>query len=300
MNLTYVLAFHRVAAAGSFTRAARMSGVSQPTLSAQVRDLERIVGVSLFHREGRQIRLTSAGDRLFQSTTRLSDAIDEVEHALSEPRSGARGSLRISADSAIHVIPVLAELKRSTPGLKFSIRIDNSHEVTAHVLNNEADVGVMARPVSDPRLASSKIREDRLVLLVGRRDPWFERKRVQLADLAGRDLVVREKGSITREVMEQSLVQAGVEPGQVFDVATREAVKEAVAAGFGVGVVFASEAGGDARIRSLAILGAELSVNEYAICRMERRRIALIARFFDVAQKLATSNRWLSAAALPD
>lgn len=299
MNLTYVLAFHRVAAAGSFTRAARMSGVSQPTLSAQVRDLERIVGVSLFHREGRQIRLTPAGDRLFQSTTRLSDAIDEVEHTLAGPRSGTRGSLRISADSAVHVIPVLTELKRSTPGFKFSIRIDNSQEVTAHVLNNESDVGVMARPVSDPRLASAKIREDRLVLLVGRRDPWFERKRVQLCDLVGRDLVVREKGSITREVMDRCLVQSGVEPGQVFDVGTREAVKEAVAAGFGVGVVFASEAGGDSRVHSLAVPGADLSVNEYAICRMERRRIALIARFFDVAQKLAQSNRWLSAAPLP-
>jgi aminoethylphosphonate catabolism LysR family transcriptional regulator len=300
LNLTFVLAFHRVATAGSFTRAARMSGVSQPTLSAQVRDLERSVGVSLFHREGRQIRLTAAGERLLQTTTRLAEAIDEVESALAQPHSGARGTLRISADSAIHVIPVLAQLKRASPGFKFSIRIDNSQQVTAHVLNNEADLGVTARPVSDPRLASIKIREDRLVLLVGPRDPWFKRKRVDLADLAGRDLVVREQGSITREVMERCLAQAGVEPGQTFDVGTREAVKEAVAAGFGVGVVFASEAGGDSRIRALAVLGAELSVSEYAICHAERRRIALIARFFDVAQKLAHTNRWLSAAPLPD
>jgi aminoethylphosphonate catabolism LysR family transcriptional regulator len=300
LNLTYVLAFHRVASAGSFTRAARMSGVSQPTLSAQVRDLERSVGVALFHRQGREIRLTAAGERLFQATARLADAIDEVESALSEHRSGSRGTLRISADSAIHVIPVLAQLKHSSPGLKFSIRIDNSQQVTAHVLNNEADLGVMARPVADPRLASVKIREDRLVLLVGPRDPWFKRKRVQLADLGGRDLVVREKGSITREVMERCLAQAGVEPGQTFDVGTREAVKEAVAAGFGIGVVFASEAGGDSRIRSLTVLGAELSVSEYAICRVERRRIAFIARFFEVAQKLAHTKRWLSAAPLPD
>jgi aminoethylphosphonate catabolism LysR family transcriptional regulator len=300
LNLTFVLAFHRVATAGSFTRAARMSGVSQPTLSAQVRDLERSVGVSLFHREGRQIRLTAAGERLLQTTTRLAAAIDEVESALAQPHSGARGTLRISADSAIHVIPVLAQLKRASPGFKFSIRIDNSQQVTAHVLNNEADLGVTARPVSDPRLTSIKIREDRLVLLVGPRDPWFKRKRVDLADLAGRDLVVREQGSITREVMERCLAQAGVEPGQTFDVGTREAVKEAVAAGFGVGVVFASEAGGDSRIRALAVLGAELSVSEYAICHAERRRIALIARFFDVAQKLAHTNRWLSAAPLPD
>jgi LysR family transcriptional regulator, low CO2-responsive transcriptional regulator len=300
LNLTYVLAFHRVATAGSFTRAASMSGVSQPTLSAQVRGLERSVGASLFHREGRQIRLTAAGERLLQTTTRLADAIEEVESALAEPRSGSRGTLRISADSAIHVIPALAELKRTSPDLRFSIRVDNSQQVTAHVINNEADLGVMARPVSNPRLASVKIREDRLVLLVGPHDAWFKRKRVQIADLAGRDLVVREKGSITREVMERCLVQAGVEPGQTIDVGTREAVKEAVAAGFGVGVVFASEAGGDSRLRSLGVLGADLSVGEYAICRTERRRIALIARFFEVAQKLAHTKRWLSAVPLPD
>jgi aminoethylphosphonate catabolism LysR family transcriptional regulator len=300
LNLTYVLAFHRVAIAGSFTRAADMSGVSQPTLSAQVRGLERSVGASLFHREGRQIRLTAAGERLLQATTRLADAIDEVESALAEPRSGSRGALRISADSAIHVIPALAEIKRTSPDLKFSIRVENSQQVTAHVINNEADVGVMARPVSDPRLASVKIREDRLVLLVGPRDPWCRRKRVQLADLAGRDLVVREQGSITREVTERCLARAGVEPGQTFDVGTREAVKEAVAAGFGIGVMFASEAGGDSRLRSLRVLGVDLSVSEYAICRTERRRIALIARFFDVAQKLAYAKRWLSGAPVPD
>lgn len=80
-----------------------MSGVSQPTLSAQVRDLERIVAVSPFHRQGRQIRLTPAGERLFQPTTRLSAAIDEVEQALTFPRSEARSLLRVlSLDERSH------------------------------------------------------------------------------------------------------------------------------------------------------------------------------------------------------
>ena len=131
------------------------------------------------------------------------------------------------------------------------------------------------------------------MLLVSRRDPWASRKRIKLADFAGRDLVVRERGSITREVMEQRLEAAGIVTGQVFDVATREAVREAVAAGFGAGVVFASEAGNDARLVTLAIQGADLTVAEYAICRTERRRVPLIAQFFDAAQRMAAINRWL-------
>ncbi len=293
MNLTLVLAFHKVAAAGSFTHAARMSGVSQPTLSGQVRVLEKTIGKRLFERTGRRVRLTEAGEALFAATSRLADAVGGVERVLDGSQGERAGVLRVSADSAVHVLPVLGQMKRSAGELNFSLRISNSAEVTAQVLNEEVDVGVMARAPADPRLASAKIRHDRLVLLVSRRDPLAVRKRIKLADFAGRDLVVRERGSITREVIEQQLVSANIRTGQVFDVATREAVREAVAAGFGAGVVFASEAGNDARLTTLAIQGGDLSVAEYAICRAERRRVPLIAQFFDAAARMAANNRWL-------
>ena len=293
MNLTLVLAFHKVATAGSFTHAARMSGVSQPTLSGQVRQLEKSIGKRLFERTGRRVRLTPAGEALFVATGRLADAIGSVERVLEGNYGERSGVLRVSADSAVHVLPVLGHMKKSAGELNFSLRIDNSSEVTAQVLNEEVDVGVMARATADARLSSAKIRQDRLVLLVSRRDPLAARKRLKLADFAGRDLVVRERGSITREVMEQQLDAAGIRTGQVFDVATREAVREAVAAGFGAGVVFASEAGNDARLTTLAIQGADLTVAEYAICRAERRRVPLIAQFFDAAARMAAMHRWL-------
>ncbi len=293
MNLTLILAFHRVATAGSFTHAARLSGVSQPTLSEQVRSLETTIGKRLFERTGRRVRLTETGEALLISTARLSDAIREVERTLDGTKTGKTGALRVSADSAIHVLPVLGMMKKASGELKFTLRISNSSEVTAQVLNEEADVGVMARATSDPRLSVTRIRQDRLVLLVSRKDPLALRKRVRLAEFQGRDLVVREKGSITREVIEQRLDVARIKPGQVFDVATREAVREAVAAGFGTGVVFASEAGGDPRLTTLTIQGADLAVAEYAICRAERRRVQLIAQFFDAAARLAAQNSWL-------
>ena len=294
MNLTHVLAFHRVAAACSFTLAARMSGVSQPTLSAQVRALERAAGTTLFERTGRRIRLTAAGQALLEATGRLDEALGEVDRVLRGTRSAPRGNLRVSADSAVHVLPVLAELKSKSSAFSFSIRIDNSAEVMAHVLDGEADVGVMARPSTDPSLFAVKIRHDRLVLLVSVKDALARRKRVRIADLAGRDLVVRERGSITREVVEARLERERIATGQVFDVATREAVREVVAAGFGVGVVFASEMGKDARIGALAITDVDVSVAEYAICRVERRNLGLVACFLDTAQQLALRSGWLA------
>ena len=294
MNLTHVLAFHRVATAGSFSVASRLAGVSQPTLSAQVRSLEHAAGVALFERGGRGVRLTPAGEQLFAATRKLAEAMDEVSRLLTNNRTPSRAHLRIAADSAVHVLPILAELKRSTASLGFSLHIDNSAAVMARVLSSEADVGVMAKPTDNPRLFSTMIRQDRLVLLVNRKDPLAQRKRVQLTDLAGRDLVVRERGSITREVAESRLQAADVQTGQVFDVGTREAVAEAVAAGFGVGLAFASEVGRDPRLVAVRILGADVAVAEYAICLSERRNLGSVAKFFETARRLAIRNGWLT------
>jgi len=296
MNLTRILAFHRVASAGSFTLAARMNGVSQPTLSAQVRALELSAGGALFERSRRRIRLTPLGEKVFEATQRLAGAMDEVERALAGQQGVGAGRLRVAADSAIHVLPVLAELRKRSPELEFSLRIDNSASIIAQVLNEEADVGVMARPTADVRLASVKIREDRLVLLVAADDPLARRRQARWTDIAGRELVIREKGSITREVAEAELKRAKVKAVRVFDVATREAVQEAVAAGFGIGIVFASEVSRDPRLRPLPIADANPGVAEYAICRAERRGLRLIARFLEAAQRVAGAMHWLEHA----
>ena len=294
MNLTHVLAFHRVATAGSFTIASRLAGVSQPTLSAQVRALEQSTGVALFERGGRGVRLTAAGEQLLAATRKLAEAMDEVGRLLTTNRAPARGHLRIAADSAVHVLPILAELKKTTTSLSFTLHIDNSAAVTSRVLSGAADVGVMARSTTDQRLFSMMIRQDRLVLLVSRKDPLSRRKRVRLTDLADRDLVVRERGSITREVAEARLASAGIRTGQVFDVGTREAVAEAVAAGFGIGLAFASEVGRDPRLAAIRIHDADVAVAEYAICLSERRNLGTVAKFFETAHHLAIRNGWLT------
>lgn len=116
MNLTHVLAFHRVATAGSFTRAARLAGLSQPTLSAQVRALERTIGTALFERAGGRLRLTAAGESLLRATVQLDAAISEVEAVLANDRIDLKGGLRIAADSAVHVFPILSEMKRRAAG----------------------------------------------------------------------------------------------------------------------------------------------------------------------------------------
>ena len=143
----------------------------------------------------------------------------------------------------------------------------------------------MAKMTSDPRIYSMKLREDRLVLFVPQTHPWARARRRRIADLAGSDIVIRERGSITREVFETRLAEAGVVPNSLIEVQTREAVREAVAASFGIGVVFDSEFGVDERFHAINVSDADLTVSEYVVCLQERRRLALVRTFLDIARE---------------
>lgn len=293
MNLTHVLAFHRVASAGSFTLAARLTGVSQPTLSAQIRALEQSTNKLLFDRIGRKIQMTPFGEELLCATTRLAAVIDEVNDVLRAQQDGLRGRLRISADSAIHVVPILVELKKLASSLSFSLSIENSTKVIAQVIDDEADIGVMAKFTSDQRLHSFKIRIDQLVLVTASTDPLAQRKNVKLGHLAGRDLILRERGSITREVAETHLHAGQVSTGQIIEVATREAVNEAIASELGIGIVFASEVGNDPRLRAITLRDIDATVSEYVICREDRKHLQLIKRFLDMALTVSVASGWV-------
>jgi LysR family transcriptional regulator, low CO2-responsive transcriptional regulator len=296
VNLTHALAFHAVAEAGSYTAAARREAVSQPTLSAQVRALEAATGRRLFARAGRGVRLTPEGEALLGATRELVRAIAGIEAQLAGAKAQPTPPLRVSADSAIHALPVLAELKRRRPVFAFTIQIANSAAAIAHVLADEADVAVAARAVKDRRLAAQRLRDDRLVIVAAAGDPIAAAGPASLAALGGRPLVLRERGSITRAATEAALGVAGVPLHGALEVETREAVLEAVAAGFGCGLVFASEAGSDPRLARIEIADQGVDVAEYVICRAGRAGAPLVRDFLAAAADVAAARGWLKPA----
>jgi aminoethylphosphonate catabolism LysR family transcriptional regulator len=287
MTPTQLRAFHLVAESGSFSAAARASGLSQPNLSSQVTSLEQTYGVRLFDRRGRSVLPTETGRQLHGITTRLFAVQDEARALLAGEQALTRGHLRIAADSAHHVVPIMATLRDRAEGLTFALSIDNSAVVLERLLRHEADVAVMAKSISDPRLHAVRLRTDRVVLFVPTRHPLARRGRATLSSLAGQSLVLRERGSITREVIEQAMAAADIRPDAIVEVQTREGVREAVAAGFGIGAVFASELGEDRRFRRILVTDTDLNVAEYAVCLQERRRVALVRAFMDEATTLA-------------
>jgi len=288
MNYAQLRAFHQVAREGSFTRAARALRVTQPTLSAQVKALEESYGVRLFERRGRGSVLTELGHTLFALTARLFAIEDEAAALLADTRALVRGRLKIGADGPFHAVPIMAAFKRRHGGIRLSLTIGNSDEVLQGLLAYRTDVAVLAKVPDDPRLYVVPFRRDRIVVFVPRTHPWAGRSSIDLADLAGCELVLREPGSVTREVFRRALDAAGVAPGPVMEIESREAVHEAVAAGLGVGAIFASELGDDPRLTALPVRDAALDVGEYVVCLSDWRRLGVVRAFLDVAEEMAT------------
>lgn len=287
MNATQLKAFHAVARQGSFTRAARAEGLSQPNLSGQVKALEEAYGVRLFERRGRGVELSELGRQLYAITDRLYALEDEAQALLAGSKALTIGHLRIAADNAIHAMPIMAELKRRHSGVSLSMAIGNSEAVLRQLADYHADVGVTARRPSEPRYHAIPYRRDRLIVFVPRGHALADRATLEVRELEGVDMVLREPGSVTRAVFERAMAEAGVRVGAIMDIDGREAVREAVGSGLGIGAAFAREFVPDDRFVAIPVPDAAFDVGEYVVCLEERLRLTAVRAFMRIAQEMA-------------
>ena len=285
----HLRAFHAVASEGGFSRAAVALNVSQPTLSAQVRALEQRYGVKLFERRGRGVETTELGRALLAVTRRLFGHEAEAEQLLISARGLRSGQLRVGADAPAHVIPMLATFNRRYPGIRLSLSFGNSERVLDDLLRRRCDVAFLPDVASDETVYALPFKRDRLVAFVERGHPWAARRSVRIAELSAQRLILREPGSTTRAAFEAGLAEAGVAAGDVLEIGSREAVREAVAAGLGVGVVFESEFGRDDRLHRLALADARIEAVEHAVCLQERRPVRVVRAFFELIPALTPS-----------
>ena len=285
MNYAHLRAFHAVATEGGFTRAAKSLGVTQPTLSAQVKALEDGYGVALFDRRGRGIVATTLGRQLLEITRRLFLLEEEAQELLARARDLTTGHLRVSADGPYHVVPFLAAFAQRYPAVHISLAIGNSQEVLDALLHYQADVAVVADLEPNLRLETILCAESRLVVFVPRQHPWARRRGIRLADLEGQPMVLRELGSMTRRLFERATAKAKIKPRVVMEIESREAVREAVAAGLGIGVVSEPEFGNDERLVSVPVADGDLVLRDYVVCLRERRNLRVVGAFLDLVRK---------------
>lgn len=287
MRHVQLRAFHQVALQGSFTRAAEVLHVTQPAISDQIRKLEEQYDILLFNRTKRQVTLTWAGQALLEITRRLFDAEEQALHLLSETREMQSGTLRIVADSAAHVLQVLAAFRVRYPGVKVVIRAGNSQQVMDSLHAYDADLGVIGEIPEGEEFDHVRLNATAITAFVAAGHPLAGVAGVTLAGLAEYPLVLRERGSKTRTKLEQAAVAAGLTLTAAIEAEGREAVREIVASGAGVGFVSGAEFIADARLVAIPLVGgAPLMMEEALICLKERRSGQMVRAFLDTARGL--------------
>jgi len=286
MYYAQLRAFHAVATHGGFTRAADSLGLTQPTLSDQVKRLERDFDVALFTRAKRRVQLTETGQRLFELADAMLDMENRAVELLAETRELRTGNLTIAADAPFHLLQVIGAFRRRYPDVSLAVNIGNSTEVLAQLLDYRADIGVLANTPDDPRLKSIMLRDDPLVAVVPADHAWARRGAVPFTDLLGESLVLREVGSTTRRLIEDEFRRRSQPLPAVIAVEGRESVREAVAAGIGIGFVSEAEFGYDARLAMVRLKDCDLRMREFLVALDARLRTRAVAAFWAEAEGL--------------
>lgn len=275
MNLTALRAFHAVAVEGGFRRAAQRLKVTQPAVSAQIKALESGYGVELLVRTGRGVVLTELGRELLDGAQRLFALEGDLDQLLRAAETLARGTLRLGCDNPQSAMPLLHRFIARHPAVRVRLITGNSARTLDDVVEGRSDAAIVLLIAPHEALVARTMGRDRLALLVPRGHVWQRRRTLPLDALAGQALIAREPGSGTRALLDRALEMAGIAVRVVLELGSREALREAVAEGLGVGVVFQGEAGQDRRVRAVPLTGPGVEVPISLVLRRERQQLRL-------------------------
>ncbi len=244
MNLQYLRVFLAVAEHEHITRASEELIISQPAVTKTIQNLEYEIGLELIERHGRRIVLTHAGHVLHTYARRIFALEREMEESISALRDVESGEVTLAANTTTGVYllpPIVARFRARYPQVGLNIAILNSHEIVEETLNWKLDFGIVE---SDPAHLPEELKvevfaHDELVLVVGARHRWRGVRSLSPEALGEGELVVREEGSGIREVIEQALLQHGVQVTPLLTLPDNEAIKQMVMSGVGVSIVSA-------------------------------------------------------------
>lgn len=244
---------------GGFSRAGHALGLSQPAISHQLKALTTAIGIPVVEVIGRRVRLTQAGELLYEHAKRILSEFEAAGMALDELRGLHRGSLRLAGDTTvgIYVLPdLLGAFRHEHPSVEVRLGVDNRQALYQRLVANEADFVVSGRPWDNPSipLIVRPFLANELIAIASPRHPLARRKRVTLADLAAEPFIIREPGSGTRETLEEAFREAGLSIHPVMELASNGAIKRAVAQDLGVSILSRYATGLEIQVGHLAEL----------------------------------------------
>lgn len=281
VTLTQLRSFIAVARYNGFTAAARALRMSQTTITSQIQALEEEHGARLFERRGRRIDLTPVGAEFLQIARQMIELENDAAILLKDSGALRQGAIKIGAVSPFHVIAMIEAFHGRYPDIYTSMTLGNSGDVLTDLGNYAADVGVVARAGDDDRFYMQHYASYPVTAFVHRDHRLAANGSIELAELAKERLLMRETGSTTRRALEDAMASIGCRPRIAMEIGSREAIREAVIRGLGIGTVSQSEYVPDDRLVPLPITGTAVVTHIYLCCLRERRRSMLISAFLN-------------------
>lgn len=288
MDLRRLQVFAKVAELGSFSRAAEALFLTQPTVSEHVRALEEELGVPLLDRLGRGATATPAGELLLGYAQRMLALAREARQAVDQFQGRLSGELVIGGSTipGEYVLPAfVGQFKLKYPDIEICLLIAGSRQVSDWVERGRVEVGVIGAPPPTKSLRSVPLMSDELVLVVPADHPWASRARVTLADVRKEPLILRERGSGSREALERALGEIGADLAE-FRIAgqmgSTQAIKQAVRAGVGLSLISKRAVEDECRARLLVCLRVKdlrVSRSFYLVTHRDRTRSPLAEAF---------------------
>jgi len=284
ITLRHLKSFEAVARCGSISRAAAELHLTQPAVSMQMKQLEEQVSLPLLEQLGKRMFVTEAGRELQRHACDIAARMVDLRTAMDEFRGLERGVLRLAVVStANYFLPsLIAEFNRRHPGVRVSLQVANREFVLAALADNSTDLAITGRPPDSLDVVAQHFMDNPLVVIAAPEHPLAALKVLPLQRMAEETLVVREAGSGTRAAMERHFASHQIAYRAGCEFGTNEALKQAVRAGLGLGVVSAQTIELELQAGCLKVLPVDgfPIVRQWYVLHRTQKRLTDAARTF--------------------
>jgi DNA-binding transcriptional LysR family regulator len=276
LTLRQFRVFEAVARHLSFTRAAEELHLSQPAVSMQVRGIEKILGLPLTEQFGKKIFLTEAGREVLYASQSITARLDDLQANLAQLRGMDSGQLNIAVTTTVSAIStrILARFRGRYPKVSIHLDVSNRESVLGLLANNRIDLAIMGQVPDGLDLEATRFMDNPLVVIAPPDHPLARKKKVTIQDLATVSFLVRETGSGTRGAMERYFADKGMDIVTSMEMSSNEAIKQAVQAGLGLGILSLQTLEQELALKRLAVVAVEgfpIMRHWYLVHRADKR-----------------------------
>ena len=241
LNITFrqLQVFSSVAKHMSHTRAAEELFLSQPAVSMQIKQMEQSIGLPLFDQVGKQIHLTDAGLEMVVYSRNIAQQLEEMQAVFDEMKGVERGQLNISlVSTANYFMPkLLAKFIQQYPNISVNLFVAKHDAVIKQLADNVADLAITCQPSDVNEMVSETFMPNPLVIVAGASHPLATVRDIHPKQLAHETFLLRETGTVTREVMERFFSSNQLAMPGSMEMHTNEAIKQSVQAGMGLSIM---------------------------------------------------------------